>query len=320
MSETRQPTLRDGEVAGGAAARSLWRLLSNGYLGTGRYHSARVLEGHPPARRRAASSPARHAEIAELLSVEEPAPGSASAPTLQTAATAIHPPPLDAVSDWSRLADLGERSRERRPLVRPPLLELRRSAPSPCSTTARISGARDIAKTRLSSSQLRFFTSSTEVGIFGSVTSASPTRPRPSRSNVSTALIRAPWSGTEISCRKPLPHSGQVHVAHVSRVVLVAASSRTRRIVSTSSAAVRASAGRTAEGDSARPCSLQRLGLRDHRQALPGVPCLRVVAVRDGHRRPSSDGERGVVRAELAVGRNGAARGAVSELRAAERG
>jgi hypothetical protein len=42
---------------------------------------------------------------------------------------------------------------------------------------------------------------------------------------------------------------GQVQVAHVSRVVLVAASSSTRRIVSTSSAAVSASAGRTAEGE-----------------------------------------------------------------------
>ena len=48
---------------------------------------------------------------------------------------------------------------------------------------------------------------------------------------------------------EPLPHSGQVQVAHVSRVVLVAASSNTRRIVSTSSAAVSASAGRTAEGE-----------------------------------------------------------------------
>ena len=56
-------------------------------------------------------------------------------------------------------------------------------------------------------------------------------------------------SGTEISWRKPLPHSGHVQVAHVSRVVLVAASSSTRRIVSTSSAAVSASAGRTADGE-----------------------------------------------------------------------
>ena len=57
----------------------------------------------------------------------------------------------------------------------------------------------------------------------------------------------------EISCRKPLPHSGQVQVAQVSRVVLVAASSSTRRIVSTSSAAVSASAGRTADGELDEP-------------------------------------------------------------------
>jgi sulfate adenylyltransferase subunit 1 (EFTu-like GTPase family) len=46
-----------------------------------------------------------------------------------------------------------------------------------------------------------------------------------------------------------LPHSGHVQVAQLSRVVPVAASSSTRRIVSTSSAAVSASAGRTAEGE-----------------------------------------------------------------------
>jgi hypothetical protein len=40
-----------------------------------------------------------------------------------------------------------------------------------------------------------------------------------------------------------------VQVAHVSRLLLVAAPRRTRRIVSTSSAAVRASAGRTAVGE-----------------------------------------------------------------------
>ena len=39
--------------------------------------------------------------------------------------------------------------------------------------------------------------------------SPSPTRPSPSRSKVSIALILAPCSGTEISCRKPLTHSGR---------------------------------------------------------------------------------------------------------------
>jgi len=84
--------------------------------------------------------------------------------------------------------------------------------------------------------------------VAGGASGAPPTRPSPSRSNVSTALIRAPWSGTEISCRKLFPHSGHVHVAQDSLVVFVAASRRTRRIVSTSSAAVSASAGRTADG------------------------------------------------------------------------
>ena len=42
-----------------------------------------------------------------------------------------------------------------------------------------------------------------------------------------------------------LPHSGQVHVTHVSPEVLVAASSGTAGIVSSSSVAVSASAGRT---------------------------------------------------------------------------
>ena len=99
-----------------------------------------------------------------------------------------------------------------------------------------------------SSAVLSFLSSSTDSGTLGSTISASPTRPSPSRSSVSTALILAPWSGTVISWRKPLPHSGQVQVAHVSRVVLVAASSSTRRIVSTSSAAVSAKAGLTPDG------------------------------------------------------------------------
>ena len=139
-----------------------------------------------------------------------------------------------------------------------------------------------------------------------SATSASPTRPSPSRSSVSTALILAPWSGTKISWRKPFPHSGQVQVAHDCRLVLVAASSRTRRIVSTSSAAVRASAGRTADGRS-EACDLSSSGsdstptgvrwraLRSSRGRRSGSRLARVRrrVVRDAHRalpRPAQSG------------------------------
>ena len=83
---------------------------------------------------------------------------------------------------------------------------------------------------------------------------------------------------------------------------------------------VRASAGPHSRGRARRTGrELERLRLGDHRQALSGVPSLRVVAVDDGFRPSSSanccSGGRTVRRR-----RDGAARAAISELRAAERG
>ena len=127
-----------------------------------------------------------------------------------------------------------------------------------------------------------FLSSSTDSGTFGSTISASPTRPSPSRSSVSTALILAPWSGTVISWRKPLPHSGQVHVAQLSRVVLVAASSSTRRIVSTSSAAVSAKAGLTPDGAFGAVEVSASGSVRDDGDTLAGVAPFCLLAGRHG--------------------------------------
>ena len=95
--------------------------------------------------------------------------------------------------------DLGECSCDRRASLRLPPLDLDAECFVTVSTNALIACAYEIAKMNFISLQLRASTSATVLGIRGSATSASPTRPRPSRSNVSTALILAPWSGTEIS-------------------------------------------------------------------------------------------------------------------------
>ena len=118
-----------------------------------------------------------------------------------------------------------------------------------------------------SSARAEFLSSSTDSGTFGSTISASPTRPSPSRSSVSTALIRAPWSGTEISWRKPLPHSGQVQVAQrlagrAGRGLEQHAADRLDLLGGSQSA----KAGLTPDGAfGARRGERERLGLRDRR-------------------------------------------------------
>jgi hypothetical protein len=90
------------------------------------------------------------------------------------------------------LGEFGECSCHRRASLRLPPLEFRAQ-----SGFAAIDERVDRLRVRdsedeLQSSQLRVSTSAAEVGIRGSATSASPTRPSPSRSRVSTALMRAP--------------------------------------------------------------------------------------------------------------------------------
>ena len=109
-----------------------------------------------------------------------------------------------------------------------------------------------------------------------------------------------------------------MQVAQVSRVVLVAASSSTARIVSTSSAAVRASAGEQPTVSSATRDGAERLGLGDHGLALSSVPLLRLIAIGDNVL--AELGREGrVICAELVVGGDRAARIAIAEPGGAER-
>jgi hypothetical protein len=135
----------------------------------------------------------------------------------------------------------------------------------------------------------------------------------------STALMRAPWSGTEISCRKPLPHSGQVKVAQVSRVVLDAASKQDGanrlEFVGSGESGPRPNRRRRLRG---RRAELERFRLGDHDLTLSRVPLLPLIAVRDDIV-PQVVRESCVVGAELLMGRDRAARITVAELAGAER-
>ena len=78
-----------------------------------------------------------------------------------------------------------------------------------------MAGAYAVAKISESSFQLSACTSAIDFGIFGSTTFglANPTKSL-SKQGLDGLDPSRRDPGTEISCRKPLPHSGQVQVAH----------------------------------------------------------------------------------------------------------